>query len=300
MKTFNTQPEQTLTIRQALEYINSHAHEKLPNQNADTVRIIEFTTGLNETGVLQSLNSPLSSTQAKKLYRTIDLLCKGTPLEYITGISDFHSRHFYVSRDTLIPRVETETLVDLTVACATTKCHLNDNSTPLTLVDVGTGSGCIIVSTALCLRQKNNYFATDISPAALKIAKRNVGAYSMGRNIKLLLGNLLDAVPSDIFFDIVVANLPYITRKQMPRLPKSVSDFEPHLALDGGPEGTTYITELLIQSKDRLKKKGVILIEIQPTIIGKVRNQLKKIFPNATVSAIPDPFRVERFMMIET
>ncbi len=292
---------QTRSVKECIEYINQTVREVLPNKDADTIRILESVLEVNETGVLQSLNTKLTLKQTRKLERIIQELQAEKPLEYITGIADFHGRKFYVSRNTLIPRVETETLVDLVVGFATEKSLNNKDKKTLSLIDVGTGTGCIIISTALCLRDdKVRFFATDISDKALTVAKKNIRTYSLGRSIKVLHGNLLEPGGDEEKYDIIAANLPYIRHVEMTELDQSVKGYEPHIALDGGENGATLIKELLVQSIDRLAPKGVIVLEIQPVIIDTVMTFVKRFYPHARNSILPDTFGKNRFITIET
>lgn len=303
----NIKKIETLTIRQSIEHINRTIRSKLPNKDADTVRIMEYVAELNETGILQSFEKRLTPKQTARLHSTIKRLQKDEPLEYITGIADFHGRRFYVTRDTLIPRVETETLVDFVIGYAQEKTYsarlTSDNpkkkQTPINIVDVGTGSGCIIISTALCLRGLFRYFATDISTKAVAVARRNVRTYSLGRSIHLYHGNLLDPIGPTVTFDIVAANLPYIKKAQMTELAPSVKNFEPHLALDGGINGASLIRELLIQTVDRINPKGVIVLEAQPEVIETVNEFARRFYEKAHIYTAPDTFGVNRYVIVE-
>lgn len=273
----------------------------LPNPDADTIRILEHVSNLNETGILQSLDRSLTKNQVQRLYNTQKALSKDTPLEYITGLADFHGRKFFVSPYTLIPRIETEMLVDLAVGYAMTKSLSNNSRKPIAIADVGTGSGCIIISTALSLRGiESKFLGTDISDHALTVAKRNARTYGLGKKIHFLHGNLLDPTGTDELFDIIVANLPYVKKCQMTELPPSVKNFEPHVALDGGENGTTLIREFLVQAADKLHSKGVLLLEAQAEVVPSLISFARRFYPKAKIGTLDDTFGTERYITIET
>lgn len=288
-----------MTIKDAISYITKHVRDELANKDADTVAIMRNVAELNESGILQNLNKELTQNQIRRLKRIVRRLKKNEPLEHILRSCVFHGRHLYVSPDTLIPRVETETLVDMTIAYAQEK-QFSDTSDQISIVDVGTGSGCIIISTALTLREPAKYYATDISPKALSIARKNIAAYKLGRQIKTFEGNLLEPIDEKVSFDIVMANLPYIASRDISTLLPSVRDYEPHLALDGGENGVDVIRELLVQSQPRLNKNGVILLEIQPKIIPTVRAFTRRFYPNAAIETVEDTYGAKRIMTIRT
>lgn len=180
------------------------------------------------------------------------------PLQYLTGSQYFMSLEFEVNEDVLIPRWDTERLVEKALEI------LNTREQPW-VIDVGTGSGAIIVSLAK-YHPKGRFFAIDISPRALAVAERNAGRHGVDENIRFLSGNLLGPIiESSLYkeckFDAVVSNPPYIPRGNMKDLPEDVRR-EPHLALDGGEDGLNYYRDLLPQAKKVLRPGGYILLEI--------------------------------------
>lgn len=298
-----------MTIQQALAHISRTVRSKLANKDTDTIRIMEHVVELNETGILQSLDKKLTLEQLGRLERIVRRLKKDEPLEYITGSADFYDCRFYVSKDTLIPRVETESLVNLTLDAAHQKLHNgtfqcrtdpDQNKRKLSILDVGTGSGCIIISTALHLREPVSYFASDISGKALKIARKNLSAYQLTRTVRLFEGSLLEPVPEDIKLDIIVGNLPYIRHVDIDTLPKSVKHYEPHIALDGGINGVDLIRTFLIQALERLHEHGVILLEADPRVLETLLDFANRFYPDARITVHTDPFEITRFVSIQT
>jgi len=156
------------------------------------------------------------------------------PLPYLTGHVEFYGLEFEVTPEVLIPRPETETLVELALA-----------RRPRSAVDVGTGSGCIAVSLAVRLPEARIY-ATEISPAALAVALRNAERHGVAERVHFLVGDLLSPCPGPV--DLIVSNPPYVATGEWASLPASVREYEPRLALEGGPDGLDVVRRLLAQA----------------------------------------------------
>ncbi|MGA2584751.1 MAG: peptide chain release factor N(5)-glutamine methyltransferase [Tepidisphaeraceae bacterium] len=178
------------------------------------------------------------------------------PVAYLTGKAHFFSLEYEVTRDVLIPRPDTETLVENVIQLAR---HETGMESPR-ILDLCTGSGCIAAAIAANLKSAT-VIATDISPAALAIAKRNIDRLGLTDRVTLKEGDLfapLDHQP----FHLIVANPPYIATGQIPSLDKSVRDFEPISALDGGLDGLMIHRRILAEAADRLLPSGHIFLEI--------------------------------------
>lgn len=208
------------------------------------------------------------------------------PVEYITGFAEFYGREFVVNPHVMIPRVETKRLIDLTLKhCVSLPSSFGPHPSALSFTDVGCGSGCIGITLYLELETrgvKPEAYLSDISEEAIRVAKQNVDRLvSKPHRIHLLQSNLLnDYEPSNhrphSQFDLIVANLPYIPSKRFTSLPASVRDYEPHLALDGGPDGLSVIRKFITQAPQYLKKNGCIIIEIDESHQPKQLKQLEK------------------------
>lgn len=178
----------------------------------------------------------------------------GEPLQYVVGDAEFMGHLFKTDARALIPRPDTEVLVE----CALQYAPLWEGRRPV-IADVGTGSGCVAVSLALA-RPEATYLAIDVSPAALDLARENALRNGAGV-IDFRVGDLLAGVaPGSL--DAVVANLPYIPSGDCGALPRTIREFEPRLALDGGDDGLRVIARLAAEASDRLKPGGVLLLEI--------------------------------------
>ncbi len=188
-----------------------------------------------------------------------------TPVEYITGKVEFDGRVFNIDTNTLIPRIESEELV--TLASEQIKQLITDGQ--VTIADVGCGCGAIGISLALRLEKERvsyELFLSDISTEALKIAQKNLDLFlPKTKKVKILVSDILSSYPSNKTFDLIIANLPYIPSERIAYLDESVKDHEPHLALDGGPEGLKYIRQLIRQAEGKTRQKTEILLEIDYT-----------------------------------
>ncbi|MYC81733.1 MAG: peptide chain release factor N(5)-glutamine methyltransferase [Acidobacteria bacterium] len=182
--------------------------------------------------------------------------CRGKPLQYILGQQEFRGLLFEVSPAVFIPRPETEFVVEAALE------HLEDGN--LKLADVGTGSGCLAVSLAVAL-PRAQVWATDLSEAALEVARRNAARHGVGRNVAFLQGDLLQPLIPRLGegkLDAVVSNPPYVGMEELSGLQKEVRDWEPLLALVGEEGAPSLYARLLSQAQVRLRPGGVLIMEI--------------------------------------
>lgn len=186
-------------------------------------------------------------------------LSSNEPWEYIKEEAEFMGRGFKVTRETLIPRLETEELVTHITKTVDTYPNIDK------IIDVGTGSGAIIATVALNIERKSiSFVGTDINPETLRIAQYNLENLNLEKNVELKLTNLLEEV--EITENtLIVANLPYIPTSDYNQLDSSVKDYEPERALEGGEDGMKYIKELIEQIKTSPHKPLAIYLEIDPT-----------------------------------
>ena len=187
---------------------------------------------------------------------------KGKPTQYITGRQEFYGRDFRVTPAVLIPRPETEHLVEAAIA----RIKPND-----LVLDVGTGSGAIAIT--LALETHALVFATDISAAALSVAQINARQLSAG--VHYLLGNLVDAF-RDRSIDVLVSNPPYVPRTDEPGLQREVRDYEPHVALFAGPTGLEVYERLIADAARVLRPGGWLLLELGYNSLDPVRAMLQR------------------------
>ncbi|MGI5836448.1 MAG: peptide chain release factor N(5)-glutamine methyltransferase [Chloroflexota bacterium] len=215
------------------------------------------------------------------------------PVAYILGHKEFFGLDFDVSPAVLIPRPETELLVEKALAAADRLIKLKRRS--LLAVDLGTGSGAVAV--ALAVNQPNmKLIAVDNSGPALHLAKTNAYRHGVNDRIDFRRGDLLHPVSEQ--FDLLVANLPYIPSSEVPKLMVDVSRYEPHEALDGGPDGTSLIRRALEQAKTGLEPPAALLFEIGDGQGDELAAFARRIYPDATVDVARDYAGFERILSI--
>jgi len=186
---------------------------------------------------------------------------EGTPVAYLVGHREFYSLAFRVTPDVIIPRPETEFLVIAALDLAKTLCRRDE----ISVCDVGTGSGVIAVCLAGNL-PNCRVTAVDISPAALAVARFNVAKHDVADRVELMESDLLESVPPDRRFDLILSNPPYVSQAEFDALAADVREHEPRHALIAGASGTEVIEALLPQAAERLLPGGYLLIEISPMI----------------------------------
>lgn len=220
------------------------------------------------------------------------------PVEYVTGKAEFYGQVFSVNENVLIPRVETEELVDLVLSTIRDEYPAHEK---LIIADVGCGSGAIGLSLAKVLgklRPGTQLYLSDYSAQAVEVAKKNsqlLLSSEENQKIEFLTSDLLINYPP-VIFDVVVANLPYIPSERVSYLDESVKDFEPHLALKGGPEGLTLIYRLLDQIDRFLSPTGWLFLEIDHTHSLDDFRQYKK---DWKIELFKDEFGQNRFLRLK-
>ncbi|HEY1924407.1 MAG TPA: peptide chain release factor N(5)-glutamine methyltransferase [Candidatus Acidoferrum sp.] len=190
----------------------------------------------------------------------------GEPTQYLTGKQEFWSLEFEVTPAVLIPRPETEHVIEVALdRLAVREIRAGRKQTlsgeGLRIADIGTGSGCIAVALAKDLPGAQ-FVATDISPAALEVARRNAQRHGFADRISSIESNLLDKIPSLPRFHLIVSNPPYIGRNEAPTLAREVRDHEPTTALFGGEEGYELYADLITQSAEHLEPGGILVLEL--------------------------------------
>lgn len=227
------------------------------------------------------------------------------PVEYITHHVEFYKRDFYVDEHALIPRPETEQIIDLGLEFLfkendrkSGKLKERSNKKKIVFADVGTGSGAIGITYGLELMKQNYDFRTyliDVSNEALEIAKKNVRNYNLSpATYNLVKSDLLVEIPPEVRFDIIFANLPYIPSERMSELDASVKNYEPAIALDGGAEGLELIRRLLEQAETRIKHDGLILLEVDDFHDSSKTSE----FDKWKIEVIKDEFEKVRFWKV--
>jgi release factor glutamine methyltransferase len=241
--------------------------------NIIIVRLLAEVLGKSTEFVYAHPEFELDNNQAKRLEGLVERAANHEPLAYLLGYKEFYGRNFKVTPDTLIPRPETEQIVEIAIAYVGSRSRaqglnaphlLNPRAQALNpiLVDVGTGSGAIALTLAKELPNAQIY-GLDISRSALKVARSNASLLDVLSTV-FLLGSLLEPLEGVIrpnTVDVIVANLPYISDNEFDNLPPEVRNFEPELALKSGSDPDTLNRILVDQSKKWLKPGGLLVYE---------------------------------------
>jgi len=250
------------------------------------------------TGLFAHPEQHLESNQAARFESLVERRRLGEPLPYLTGHAEFFGHPFAVDERVLIPRPETEMLVERALAdvAAMDQCgSLTDG--PPSVVDVGTGSGCIAITLSLHLPDAR-IFAVDISPDALSVAQENARRHGVASRIRFLLSDLLNAVPKPV--DLIIANPPYVSDTEWTHLPREVQLHEPRLALDGGSDGLRVIARLLDQARFWLRAGGSLLMEIGADQGHATQLLAQHVFPDAHIALLSDLAGRDRVLRIHT
>ena len=223
----------------------------------DSEILISKTISKSREEILINLDKDLNEKNILKFNKYLVRRLKSEPIAYILEEKEFWSKKFYVNKDTLIPRPETELLVEKLAKIFKDK--------KISILDIGTGSGCIIISLLSCLN-KSTGIAIDISKKAVDVAKKNAKIHQLIDKVKFL-NKSIEGIFSKKF-DLIVSNPPYIDRKDLKNLNDDIKKFEPRMALDGGKDGLDLIKKVIYKSKEILKINGTLALEI-----GKEQNK---------------------------
>ena len=223
----------------------------VPEARREAGSLLSFVIGKDRTFLIAHADDELNDAHVDQFREVIERRAAGEPLQYITGTQDFFGREFRVTRDVLIPRPETELLVE---------AALEINKPRSVICDVGTGSGCIAL-TLLCELEHARAVALDKSPAALEIAKFNAQKLAVADRVEFVVSDCFDSLDRHDF-DLIVSNPPYVSAGVLEGLQREVRDHEPLIALSPGPDGLSIIRRLIQESPKFLKPNGDLIMEI--------------------------------------
>lgn len=274
-----------------IEQVLSRAREILVANNIEDAfleseLLLRHTLGINRVKLYLDLSHELTPEQEETFWHLVRRRLNGEPTAYITGHREFYGLDFYVDPRVLIPRPESELLVEKALRLAQSR-HI------VTIADIGTGCGAIAISLARNLPQTKIY-ATDISDSALEVARVNCRQHGVLDRICLLQGDMLDPLLEPV--DLIIANLPYVEELEVSRMGRA--DFEPKLALSGGADGLEKIRQLCRQVSMKLRPQGCLLLEIGQGQGKAVTTFLYHLFPSASVEVSPDLSGIERVVSL--
>ena len=224
---------------------------KIISCRLDSELLLSKVLDKNREEILINLDEEICQKYFSTYKKLISRRSQNEPVAYILKEKEFWSKNFFVSYDTLIPRPETELMVEKLVKIF--------NEKKISILDMGTGSGCILIS-LLSELKKSRGTGIDISKKALIIAKKNIERHKMQSRIKLFNKSLDSKFYKK--FDLIVSNPPYIRSPEIQRLAEDIKKYEPRIALDGGNDGLDLIKKVIYKAKDILKDKGMLALEI--------------------------------------
>ena len=273
-----------MTLKKAL----SRARELLIANNIEDASLesellLRHVLDISRTQLYLDLNNKLSTKQEEAFWNLVKRRLAREPTAYITGHREFYGIDFYVNPYVLIPRPESELLVEKVISLA------RNHQVP-TIAEIGTGCGAIAISLALNLPQSKIY-ATDISASALKVALMNCQKYGVVNRIHLLQGDMLSPLPEQV--ELIVANLPYVNYSEI-----DTRGFEPILALNGGADGFEKIRQLCREVSNKLRPTGYLLLEIGQGQCRAAITLLHSLFPSAKIEVELDLSGIERVVSL--
>jgi len=253
--------EQVWTVKAALDWTSGYLTERgdeHPRRSAEW--LLSAATGLSRVEIYAHHDRPLSEDERASLREGVKRRAAGEPLQYVTGEVAFRHIVVKVRPGVLIPRPETEVLVDAVLPQV--DAAIAERGAAL-VADLCTGSGCIALAIAQ-ERAEASVHAGDISPVAIEVTSHNAERLGLAERVVAVEGDLFAALPDGLrgTFDVIVSNPPYIPSADVPNLPAQVAGFEPHLALDGGADGLDVYRKILVDARSWLRPGGVLGVEL--------------------------------------
>jgi len=277
----------TEALRHAREMLAAH---QIEDAGLEAELLLRHVLGKSRAELYLELNRELDAHEQVAYWKLIERRLGHEPAAYITGRREFYGLDFYLDRRALIPRPETELLVEKALEWAA------GHGEPDAVCEVGTGSGAVAVTLARYLHHSRVY-AIDISSDALEVAAENCRRHGVEDRVKLIQGSLLESLPEPVH--LIIANLPYLTHKEMRELAPEVAVYEPALALDGGESGLDVIMALCDQLEGNLRPGGLLLLEIGAGQAEAVTERLRQVEPKAEVRVSPDLSGHERVVSLK-
>ena len=285
-----------MTVQQALERgVALLTEAGQDGARLDTQVLLGHVLGVERVRLYAYPETELTPEQERQFFVLIERRRRDEPVAYLVGHQEFYGLDFLVDRRVLIPRPETELLVE--TALSVCRERLDAGQTPV-VADIGTGSGAIPITLAVEEPRLPYLYATDISMDALEVAKINARRHHVERRVRLLHGDLLTPLPEPV--DVFTANLPYVGTNEMEILDADVRDYEPHLALFSGAEGLDALRRLFLQARQsRVVREGAIfLLEIGYQQREALTEMVHEMWPQADVMVKKDYAGWDRLLQV--
>lgn len=261
------------TITQAItDAANLLRENGVSDERRTASLLLGHALGVDRTYLITRANENIDQTHYQTFLAKIHRRAAGEPLQYITGHQEFYGLDFKVTSDVLIPRPETEFLIEQIIK----RAHSDQTTNELLIVDAGTGSGCIAITLALNINNAR-VIATDISSAALNIARENAERLGAKDKVEFLEGDLLMPLAGrslENTMDFLVSNPPYIAIEDAPTLQREVKDWEPHTALFAEDDGLRFYSRLLIEGLPYVRQNGFLICEIGYTQLDAIQQMI--------------------------
>ncbi len=264
------------------KYLREHGCEQ---SRLDTELLIAEVLHTDRVHVYMDMERPLSGAEQEALRALLVRRGKGEPTAYLRGMKEFYGRDFIVNSAVLIPRPETETLVEVVIEEGAAMHNLHGRT--LQILDAGTGSGCIAITLALeCPELEVS--ALDVSADALAIARLNARQYGLEGRMHFLEGSWEVALRNGMMWDVIVSNPPYVTTQEWYELQRDVREFEPERALLGGEDGCDPYRSIVAGAKKSLIDSGLLVFEVDPGRFDTVAAIVLGAFPHAIIGSAVD------------
>lgn len=261
----------------------------IPDAGIETQVLLRYALGIDRATFHTSPERELSDKEADAFERLVERRIDGEPLSYITGHREFYGLDFLVTPDVLVPRHETEFLVEAVLEYAQRR-----GGDALTIADIGTGSGCITVALGIHLPNATVY-ATDVSHEALQVAGKNVRRHSLEGRVHLRQGDLFEALDGPV--DVVASNPPYLSTDEAADLPLDVQH-EPRIALVAGADGMDVLRRLIVGAREYVKPGGLLAMEIDPWRLEAVKSLAGQTFPDDEIRVVRDHADLDRMVTV--
>lgn len=273
------------TIREVLNSARTRLRAaEISSADLDAAVLLGYVLGVDRAALYAHPERALPPEAQAAFASLIARRLQGEPVAYLTGHKEFLGLDFLTDRRALIPRPETELLVEM--ALAEVRRRGEEALAGLRVVDVGTGGGAVAIALAAHEPRLPLIYATDISAEALALASENARRLGVAPRLCLLQGDLLEPLPEPV--DVLLANLPYISPDEREMLAPDVRDYEPHLALFGADDGLGHIQRLLASAPPRLKPEAVLLLEFGYQQRARLAELISDLLPDARVRFISD------------
>ncbi|MBX5455995.1 MAG: peptide chain release factor N(5)-glutamine methyltransferase [Thermogemmatispora sp.] len=287
-----------MTVKEALEWgrrLLQAAGRPAREAGRDVQVLLGHVLGVERSALYAHPERELTEAELQRLTALLERRQRGEPVAYLLGHKEFFGLDLLVDRRVLIPRPETELLVEAVLAEA--RNRLSRGEVPI-VADIGTGSGAIAVALAVSEPRLPYLYACDRSAAALEVARLNCQRHGVSQRVRLLQGDLTEPLPEPV--DLLVANLPYVGTEERELLAPDVRDFEPAEALFAGPRGLTLLERLLRQLHERpvLKERAMVFLEIGYQQREALEALARQLWPTLQLTCLRDYAGQERLLIL--